>query len=107
MTQRQLADAVGVGQSTWSRVETGISGLNVEQLQAAARVLGCTGARVLELADTAAAQLADRGVLVLDQRPAVTEGAELLKKGLIMVAIASIVAVVFAAIASTSKAGKR
>ena len=38
--QGKMAESVGVGQSTWSRLENGASALTVEQLAAAAAVLG-------------------------------------------------------------------
>lgn len=51
-TQSTIAEAVGVGVSTWSRIENGESALTVEQLALAAQALDVTPGLILQLADS-------------------------------------------------------
>lgn len=51
--QGELAQAVQVGQSTWSRIEKGEVALSVDQLARASKYLGVTPSNVLEWADKA------------------------------------------------------
>lgn len=68
--QGDLAQAVGVTQATWSRIENGSSALTIEQMGLAAARLGMLPAQVLELADRAVGQLQQRGVRVEPTRSA-------------------------------------
>jgi transcriptional regulator with XRE-family HTH domain len=65
--QRTMAGKMGLTQSTWSRIETGISQITVGQLAAAARVLHTHPAKILGLADALAANLKSGGVRVEDR----------------------------------------
>lgn len=68
--QGDLAQAVGVTQATWSRIENGSSALTIEQMGLAAARLGMLPGQVLELADQAVGQLQQRGVQVEPTRSA-------------------------------------
>ncbi len=67
--QAQLAQAVELSQSTWSRIERGESALTVEQLAKAAAALNTTAGEILAEADRAAAGLRKQGMNVLLTRP--------------------------------------
>ena len=62
--QGDLAQAVGVTQATWSRIENGSSALTIEQMGMAAPRLGMLPNQILLLADQAVEQLRQRGVRV-------------------------------------------
>ncbi len=64
LEQRDLAAALGLGQSAWSRIERGDSVINVEQLRTAAKTLGLPSSSLLQEADEAADALAARDVQV-------------------------------------------
>lgn len=64
LDQGKMAESVGVGQSTWSRVENGASALTIEQLATAAAVLGARPSEILAMADRSAADLRQRGIVV-------------------------------------------
>ncbi|XZG69878.1 helix-turn-helix domain-containing protein [Chitinibacteraceae bacterium HSL-7] len=66
-TQTDLAQQLELTASTWSRIEKGESSLSVEQLRKAAGVLGTTPAQILMLADSATAQLIDKGITVVER----------------------------------------
>lgn len=68
--QKQFAENIGVSASTWSRAESGQSGLSLDQLAGAARALGTTPAQILAYADNVAVQLKRKGVTVLAGREA-------------------------------------
>lgn len=63
--QKQFAEALGVSPSTWSRAESGQTGLSLDQLAGAARALNTTPAQILAFADKAEHQLKSKGVTVL------------------------------------------
>jgi len=63
--QAVVAKAVKVGQSTWSRVETGKTALTVEQLRLAANALESTPEAVLAEADHVERYLRERGMRIV------------------------------------------
>lgn len=65
LDQKHFAERLGVSQSTWSRAETGQVGISLDQLAAAAEVLGVKPAQILIHVETAIEQLKRRGVTVL------------------------------------------
>ncbi len=69
LTQDALGKAVGVGATTWSRIEQGSSQLSTDQLRAAAKALGVQAAFVLQQADTLEEELKAKGVVVGDVPP--------------------------------------
>ena len=70
--QSDLAQAVGVTQATWSRIENGSSALTIEQLGLAAARLGVPPSQILQLTEQGVAQLNQRGVRVAPTRDAVS-----------------------------------
>jgi transcriptional regulator with XRE-family HTH domain len=86
--QGSLAEAVGVGQSTWSRIEKGEVALSVDQLARAAGFLAVSPSTILSWADQAADKIRqEREVEVLNAKPvevkerSVSTGAILLGAG--------------------------
>lgn len=70
--QGDLAQAVGVTQATWSRIENGSSALTIEQMGLAATRLGLLPSQISVLADQAVEQLQQRGVQVEPTRSSVS-----------------------------------
>lgn len=64
ISQAEMADAVGVNVSTWSRVENGDSALTLEQLALAAGALKVKPSSVLEAAELKLDELAAKGVIM-------------------------------------------
>lgn len=62
--QSALANAVGVGGSTWSRIEKGESALTVEQLRSAASALNISPDRIVFLAEKVTEGLTKKGIKV-------------------------------------------
>lgn len=65
LEQQDLAAAVGVTQSTWSRIETGASSLSLDQLKRACDRLKILPADLLRQADDATARLSRQGVSIV------------------------------------------
>lgn len=70
LEQAVLAKSLGVGQSTWSRVENGAVALTVEQLRAVAAPLAISPDEVLREADHYESLLTSSGVKVIPQSEA-------------------------------------
>lgn len=68
MDQGEMAEAVGVSRSTWSRIEAGDSALNMDQLAKAANKLGLPLGALMVEADEIADALRKQDVEVLDGR---------------------------------------
>jgi len=66
--QAEFAATVGLGQSTWSRVEKGQSALTVEQLARTAAALGLKPHELLRIVDGASERLAEQGIGTLLDR---------------------------------------
>ena len=66
--QEDVAKAVGVTQTTWSRIENGQSSISVEHLRLAASKLGIQPNRILQYADQAATNMEFGGVEVMAAR---------------------------------------
>ncbi|MCY1260062.1 transcriptional regulator, y4mF family [compost metagenome] len=62
LTQGDLAKAVGIGPSTWSRIEKGESSLSVDQLKLAADALNLPASQILEMVDLAEKTTAEKGI---------------------------------------------
>lgn len=67
MRQQDLADALGVSASAWSRVEKGDSELSAPQLWRLTDLLGVSANHVFELADQLKASLTKRGIEIKPQ----------------------------------------
>ena len=68
LTQGQLAEAVGLSQSAWSRVENGATSMTADQLALAAAALRSSPGALVADADATAASLRRRGVDVVPSR---------------------------------------
>lgn len=66
--QGEMAKAVGVSRSTWSRIEAGESALSMDQLAKAASKLGLSLGTLMIEADEIADELRKQNVEVLDGR---------------------------------------
>lgn len=64
LKQNELADAVGISPSTWSRIEKGDSGLSIDQLRATAKALGVSAALILEMVEESEKEVTARGIEV-------------------------------------------
>ncbi len=73
LSQTQLATAVGLTVSTWSRIENGESALTIEQLAQAAQALGLTPGSLLQTIDTAITELHEKGIGTNVERASVQE----------------------------------
>jgi DNA-binding Xre family transcriptional regulator len=67
--QGDLALAVGIGQSTWSRIEKGEVSLSIDQLARASKHLRCNPSDILSWADQSVARMVQDNVEVLDDKP--------------------------------------
>ena len=66
---------MGLGQSTWSRIEKGASGLSIEQLAQAAELLGKQPSALVAMAEQVADQLRKDNIQVDHKRSEGSEGA--------------------------------
>lgn len=97
LEQQPIAEATGVTQSTWSRIERGESGITVDQLARAASVLRTRPEKVLALVNQAIETIQKKGIRVEVRRK--SEGVD---QGLVLIGVAAL-AVLLAAIFSKSK----
>jgi transcriptional regulator with XRE-family HTH domain len=71
MKQGALAESVGVGQSTWSRIEKGEVAISIDQLARAAAALGINPSDILLWADQVVASFTEeKHGTVLTDKPA-------------------------------------
>ena len=91
--QAQLAEALGVNQPAWSKIERGTTPITVEQLAIAAKVLHTTPASLLQRADLAVEYAEARGVRVEERRVS-----DALSTGLALMGAAALGALVLAAL---------
>ena len=64
LKQSDMAAAVGVGPSTWSRLEKGESPLTVDQLRLASTALGESPSKIIDLAEVAVNEMVRKGVII-------------------------------------------
>ncbi len=67
--QGELAQAVGLGQPAWSRIEKGGSALTVDQLARAADFLQSSPSSILAMADRTVAQMRAQNLEVSYEKP--------------------------------------
>ena len=89
--QGTLAAAIGSSQSNVSRMERGSIPVSVEQLAVIASVLGTTPGRILSDADRAVAGARQRGMRVVNGRPAtaISDGEVLVGAAALMILVAA------------------
>jgi transcriptional regulator with XRE-family HTH domain len=86
--QSQIADAIGLSRSAYSRIESGDTSMTLSQLRPVARVLGLAPSQLLTEADHYAAQLEVSGVSIPDMK-AVNPAAILIGLGLLAALLAA------------------
>ncbi len=64
LKQSDLAAAVGIGPSSWSRIEKGDSAISIDQLRTAAKVLGKSVGEIIDIAEAAEEKATRKGVEV-------------------------------------------
>ena len=64
ISQAELASAMGLSASTWSRIEKGDSGLSIDQLKQVSKILGLTPGKILDLADLAEKEAIRQGIRI-------------------------------------------
>lgn len=69
VSQRELASAIGISQPTLSKIENGLSQINLTQLARAATCLGTSPSRLLSQADRIQRELESEGIKVDPQAP--------------------------------------
>lgn len=69
ISQADFAAQLGIGQSTWSKIEKGNSGLSFEQLVQAAKLLGVDASDLVSRTEDIAADLARKNIEVNSTRP--------------------------------------
>lgn len=72
--QGEVAQAIGLTQSAYSRVESGQTALTVSHLRSLATTLGTTPDSILFEADSLAKQLVKKGVQVPNEKPTDNDG---------------------------------
>ena len=93
VTQTDIAHALDLSQSAWSKIERGAVSINVEQLRRAASVLGCSPSQILKAADDATNSAQRRGIRIEPQRR------DDVPVGLVLAGIAVLTAIAAAAVA--------
>lgn len=73
--QAMVASAAGVSQSTWSRIERGVSPCTIEQLRTASDMLQSTPSALIARADEMRRKVEGHGVLVRETRSVLRMGA--------------------------------
>lgn len=68
ITQQQIAQKIGVGQTAWSKIEKGTVPITIEQLALVAAVLGTTPSKLLAQADAVVEEARKRGFRVFPKR---------------------------------------
>ena len=69
LEQAQVAQNLGLSQSTYSRIERGDQAPTLEQIAQTAEILNTTPGQILGDADRAAAGLRSQGIEVMNRRP--------------------------------------
>lgn len=64
MKQADLAAAIGLAASTWSRIEKGESGLSIDQLRLVSKALGVKPGLILEMVEASEEEVEKHGVRV-------------------------------------------
>ncbi len=101
--QAELATAVGVNQSTWSRIERGESSMSVEQLIIAAEYLKIKPSAVFWEVEVAIQELKQQGLVIRTLKNTEKKAGN----GLAMVGVASLGALVGAAVARSGMNDKK
>lgn len=85
MAQKDMAQAVGVTQANWSRIESGQTSVTLEHLRSAARALAVPPAQILAIADQTEFQASAQGVSIVEAK-----GSSELHPGLVLLAGAAL-----------------
>lgn len=83
--QKDLANAVGITQATWSRIESGQTSVTLEHLRSAAQALNVSPSHILGIADQTEMEVSFQGISVVE-----TKSAQELHPGLVLLAGAAL-----------------
>lgn len=100
LTQTQLAQALGMKQSAWSKIERGATPLTIEHLAQAADVLEVSPGQILAETDRVADEVRARGVTV---RPTRVEADNAFGAGLLLIGAVALGALVAAILMSNGQ----
>ncbi len=89
LLQAPFAEALGITQSGYSRLEKGQSAMSVVQLQIVARLLRCTPANLLADADRYAVQLRAQGAEIVTDKQNSSAAGLLIALGILAALLAS------------------
>ncbi|MEG9862232.1 MAG: helix-turn-helix transcriptional regulator [Parvularculales bacterium] len=64
LDQAQMAKKMGMNRSSWSRIENGITAVDIQQLKKIGEILGVDATVILERAEAVAQSLEDKGYTV-------------------------------------------
>lgn len=95
LTQAEFAAKMDLSPATWSKIESGTSGLSLEQLTRASEVLGRSPDEILAIAQRAADHVKKQGVNV--------EPTRVLSEGMVLIALVALAAFVAIVIARNAK----
>ena len=65
LNQAEIASALGITQTAWSRIERGTTSITAEQLRNVAKLLECEPFEIMREADAAAKVVQDNGVALV------------------------------------------
>lgn len=88
LTQDQLGDALGIGQSAYSRLESGETTMTIAQLRAIAGQLRTSPNRILQEADMLVERLRAQGVEIKNEK-GISPGAILIGLGILAALLAA------------------
>jgi transcriptional regulator with XRE-family HTH domain len=96
--QDELAQALGITQSTLSRIEKGQSSMSVEHLRLAAQRLGTTPSAILDHADQAERRMHNQGIAVTAMK-----NDEAFNNTMVLIGAVALTAIITTALVSAQK----
>ncbi len=95
VSQAKLAEAVGIGQPAWSRIEKGESALTIDQLARASSALGKHPSEILSIADSTVLKMEEEALNISYDKPQRKSAAS--NAGLLLLGGAALGALIYAA----------
>lgn len=68
--QKDMANAVGITQATWSRIESGQTSVTLEHLRSAAQALNLSPSHILAIADQTEMEASFQGISIVETKTA-------------------------------------